>query len=277
MKFTLPEPVTQTNVVFLTVNHRGPLPLRELHSTDEIIVWRDPRGSWACLRPIYWTSEFTLPQAVTQTNGIFVKQVVVLTVNHRGPLPLRELHSTDETIVWRDPGGSWACLPVYETNEFTLPQAVTQTSGIFVKQVVFLTVNHRGPLPLRELHSTDEIIVWRDPRGSWACLRPIYWTSEFTLPQAVTQTNGIFVKQVVVLTVNHRGPLPLRELHSTDETIVWRDPGGSWAYLPVYETNEFTLPQAVTQTSGIFVKQVVFLTVNHRGPLPLRELHSTDE
>ena len=28
-------------------------------------------------------------------------------------------------------------------------------------------------------------------------------------------------------TVNHRGPLPLRELHSTGETIVWRDPGGS--------------------------------------------------
>ena len=25
--------------------------------------------------------------------------------------PLRELHSTDETRVWRDPGGSWACLP----------------------------------------------------------------------------------------------------------------------------------------------------------------------
>ena len=25
--------------------------------------------------------------------------------------PLRELHSTSETIVWRDPGGSWACLP----------------------------------------------------------------------------------------------------------------------------------------------------------------------
>ena len=28
-------------------------------------------------------------------------------------------------------------------------------------------------------------------------------------------------------TVNHRGPLPLKELHSTGETIVWRDPGGS--------------------------------------------------
>ena len=37
----------------------------------------------------------------------------------------------------------------------------------------------------------------------------------------------VFVKQVVFLTVNHRGPLPVRELHSTDETLVWRDPGGS--------------------------------------------------
>ena len=42
----------------------------------------------------------------------------------------------------------------------------TQTSGIFVKQVVFHMVNHRGPLPLRELHSTGETIVWRDPGGS---------------------------------------------------------------------------------------------------------------
>ena len=32
-------------------------------------------------------------------------------VNHRRPLHLKELHSTGETIVWRDPGGSWACLP----------------------------------------------------------------------------------------------------------------------------------------------------------------------
>ena len=35
------------------------------------------------------------------------------------------------------------------------------------------------------------------------------------------------VKQVVFRTVNHRGPLPLKKLHSTGETIVWRDPGGS--------------------------------------------------
>ena len=49
--------------------------------------------------------------------------------------------------------------------------------------------------------------------------------SEITWPDSVT--GGIFVKQVVFLTVNHRGPLPLRELHSTGETTVWRDPGGS--------------------------------------------------
>ena len=37
--------------------------------------------------------------------------------SYRGPLPLKELHSTGETIVWRDPGGSWACLPpVYKCN-----------------------------------------------------------------------------------------------------------------------------------------------------------------
>ena len=47
-----------------------------------------------------------------------------------------------------------------------MAKAVTQTSDDFVKQVVFLMVIHRGPLPLKELHSTDETIVWRDPGGS---------------------------------------------------------------------------------------------------------------
>ena len=68
--------------------------------------------------------------------------------------------------------------PVYHqftnTSEFAMAKAVTQTSDVFVKQVVFLTVNHRGPLPLKELHSTDETIAWRDPGGSWACLPPVY-------------------------------------------------------------------------------------------------------
>ena len=148
------------------------------------------------------------------------------------PLEGTSLHRRNNSVErpWGILSLFMTCLrPVHKTSEFTLPQAVTQTIGIFVKQVVFLTVNHRGPLPLRELHSTDEIVVWRDPGGSWSCLRPVYETSEFTLPQAVTQTSGIFVKRVVFLTMNHRGPLLLRELHSTDETIVWRDPGGSWA------------------------------------------------
>ena len=62
-------------------------------------------------------------------------------------------------------------------SEFTLSESVGDTDihvcGILLKQVIFLTVNHRGPLPLRELHSTDDTIVWRDPGGSWACLRPV--------------------------------------------------------------------------------------------------------
>ena len=54
--------------------------------------------------------------------------------------------------------------PVYDlcpiTGEFALPELWHRhVCGINVKQVVFLTVNHRGPLPLRELHSTDEIIM----------------------------------------------------------------------------------------------------------------------
>ena len=62
-----------------------------------------------------FTSETTLPGAATQTRGVFINQDFVLTVSHRGPLPLRELHSTGETRVWRDAAGSWACLElVYE-------------------------------------------------------------------------------------------------------------------------------------------------------------------
>ena len=68
----------------------------------------------------------------------------------------------------------------------------TQTCGIFVKQVVFPTVNHRGPLPLKELHSTNETRVWRDPRGSWACLPPVY---KCNLPATVCDTCGIHPKQ----------------------------------------------------------------------------------
>ncbi len=57
------------------------------------------------------------------------------------------------------------------------------------------------------------------------------------------------MKWVAFLTVNHRRPPLFRELHSTDETIVWRDPGGSE---PVYDlftiTSDFSLPEAVRDT-----------------------------
>ena len=68
----------------------------------------------------------------------------------------------------------WRRVPIEEGLALKRITRRTQTSGIFVKQVVFHTVNHRGPLPLKELHSTGETIVWRDPGGSWACLPPVY-------------------------------------------------------------------------------------------------------
>ncbi len=80
------------------------------------------------------------------------------------------------------------------------------------------------------------------------------------------------MKWVIFLTVNHRGPLPLRELHSTDETIVWRDPGGSE---PVYDlftiTSDFSLPQAVCDTDmqglcgASHMEQFVFPTMDQCG------------
>ena len=53
-------------------------------------------------------------------------------VNHSGHLLLKELHSTGETIVWRDPGGSWACLPpVYNCSQLA---TVCDKCGLCPKQ-----------------------------------------------------------------------------------------------------------------------------------------------
>ena len=58
--------------------------------------------------------------------------------------------------------------PVYDlftiAGEFTLTETVTQTCGFFVKQVV-RRVNDRGPLPLRDLHSTEETKSVERPWG----------------------------------------------------------------------------------------------------------------
>ena len=82
-------------------------------------------------------------------------------------------------------------------------------------------------------------------------------------------------------TMNHRGSLPLRELHSTDETIVWRDPGG---FEPVYDlftiTSKFTLPEAETDLWGLcgesHMEQFVFSIINQRGPPTVREIYRQD-
>ena len=233
-------------VVFLTVNHCGPLPLREFHSTDETIVWRDPGGSWACLRPVSdyeWIHISRGCRWYRHVCGVFLKQVVFLTVNHRGPLPLGELHSTDETIVWRDPGGSWACLRPVTDYKWIHPSR--GVCGVFVKQVIFFTVSPwTPPLEGTSLHRRNNSV--ERPWGILSLFMTCFWlrvNSHFT-EEAVGDTDiyvcSIFVKQVIFLMVNHCGLLPLGALHSTNETIVWRDPGGSWACLwPVSEYKWF--------------------------------------
>ena len=61
---------------------------------------------------------------------------------------------------------------------------------VLLKQVVFLTVNHCGPLPLKELHSTD------DKRSSverpWGILSP--FSTHFRL-QVNSPFQGLFVTQ----------------------------------------------------------------------------------
>ena len=38
-------------------------------------------------------------------------------------------------------------------------------ASFFSEQIVFLKVNHRGPLPWKELHFPSETIVWRSRHG----------------------------------------------------------------------------------------------------------------
>ena len=90
------------------------------------------------------------------------------------------------------------------------------TSGIFVKQVGFHRVNHCEPLPLKELHSTGETIVWRDPGGSWACLPPVYKCNHHA---TVCDTCGICPKQHT----KKKGALG-----QTEKTKITRRRAGTW-------------------------------------------------
>ena len=57
-------------------------------------------------------------------------------------------------------------------------------------------------------------------------------------------------------------PLEGTSLHRRNKSVE-----RPWGILSLFTICK-CLPEAVTQTCGVFVKQVVFLTVNHRGPLP---------
>ena len=122
------------------------------------------------------TSELALPEAVCNTYiyicmwrlykaGCFSYGESLQTP----PLEGISLHRRNNSVE-----RPWGILSLFMTcvqlqmNSFTLPEAVTDLICVilFLQQVVFLTVNHCRPLPLRELHSTDEAIVWRDPGGS---------------------------------------------------------------------------------------------------------------
>ena len=114
------------------------------------------------------TSEFAMPEADTDMWRLCKAGGFSYGESPRTP-PLEgtSLHRRSYSVE-----RPWGILSLFTT--CLLITTLTQMCGVFVKQVVFLTVNHRGPLPLRELHSTDEAIVWRDPRGSWAFLPPVY-------------------------------------------------------------------------------------------------------
>ena len=107
----------------------------------------------------------------TQTSGIFVNRWFFIPW-----IPLKELHSTCETIVWRDSGGSWACLPpVYKCNH---PATVCDTCGICPKEYT----KNRGALG-----NTKKTKITRRA-GTWVeeVLSLFTIVCEITLPQAMT-------------------------------------------------------------------------------------------
>ena len=85
-------------------------------------------------------------------------------MNHRGPLPLRELHSTDETLVWRDPGD---LEPVYDL--FTIMGEIIPSESL--SRVTYTGILRRQSSPIYEvLERTEQEKkkrgVEEDPRES---------------------------------------------------------------------------------------------------------------
>ena len=133
--------------------------------------------------------------------------IYLFILHYSGPLPSRELHSTDETNCGETLGDVGLVYHLFTSTGEILPKAVTRASGVSVQQqVTFLTVSPRGPhtpstvfrhLPPRKdvvnqclefartpplkgtsLHRRNK--MWRDPGGSWTCLPPVYYPFLFT-------------------------------------------------------------------------------------------------
>ena len=111
----------------------------------------------------------------------------------------------------------------------------------------FFTVNHRGPLPLRELHSTDDTIdiVWRDPGGSWACLRPV---SDYEWIHPSRGDTNIIIWICHLYEVGHFSysesprtpPLEGTSLHRWNNSV--ERPWGIWASLRPFHDYEWLQP-----------------------------------
>ena len=216
-----------------------PHPITRRHFT--LPTKQESLESLGILEPFYnpflASSEFTLPAVVMiQTCGVFVEQVVFLTVNHHGPLPLKELHSTDETWVWRDPGGSWVCLrpasdyewllePDYDlfliTNELALPEAVIQTcmwQHCGAGRFSYGELPRTPPLEGTSLHRRNLSVErpWGILSLFTTCFRlRVNWPCREDETQTCMRRlcGAGPVEKVVIFTMNHRGTLTPRELN----------------------------------------------------------------
>ena len=164
------------------------------------------------------------------------------------PSPLKELHSTDQKKkkkgALRDRGESWACLPV-NGNERIHSARVCDTDMWWLcgDTSFFLRRITADPSPWENFtppmkHECGETL------GN---LKPVYdlfpITSEFALPEAVTQTcmrrpcrKGP-IEKVVIFTVNHHGTS--RQGNLTGETWSRRDRGacgGGGGLLNLFKT-----------------------------------------
>ena len=161
---------------------------------------------------------------------------------------------------------SWVCHPMAKRPDWAMKSWTAWNINEFmlfdmsgVKQVVFLTVNHRGPLPLRELHSTGET----ECGETLGDLEPVY--DLFTITSEITARGcdtdkwhlckaGLFFLRWITADTSPWGNFTPPTKQQCGETLGDLE--------PVYDlftiASETTLPEAVSQTSGTFVKQISF-------------------